>query len=132
MRSALAVVGMQPSDIDYINLHGTGTSLNDAMESIATATVMGGSIKCSSTKSLVGHTLGAAAAMELGFCWLALSDFNVDQLLPPHIWDGVPDPELPALGFARIGDKSPRLETCMSNSYAFGGCNVSLIIGRAD
>jgi len=130
MRAALVDADCQPADIDYINLHGTGTQLNDAMESIATAAVMGGAIPCSSTKALVGHTLGAASAMELGFCWLALSDNNPQCCLPPQVWDKQPDPTLPLLGFCGIGDRSPRLTKCMSNSYAFGGCNVSLIIGH--
>lgn len=130
MRAALTAANCSAGDIDYINLHGTGTQLNDAMESIATAAVMGGAIPCSSTKALVGHTLGAASAMELGFCWLTLTDLNPQHLLPPQVWDGQGDPALPQLGFSTVGEKAPRMAKCMSNSYAFGGCNVSLIIGH--
>ena len=74
MRGALADAGMRPAEIAYLNLHGTGTSLNDRMESSAISRVFGVSPPCSSTKSLVGHTLGAAGAMEAGFCWLVLRE----------------------------------------------------------
>lgn len=130
MRAALADAKLEPDAIDYVNLHGTGTALNDAMEALATAELVGGSVPCSSTKALVGHTLGAAAAMELGFCWMALSELNPGRRLPPHVWDGAPDPSLPSLSFCGVGAAAARLEVCMSNSYAFGGCNVSLLVGR--
>jgi 3-oxoacyl-[acyl-carrier-protein] synthase-1 len=130
MRLALAEAGCQAADIDYINLHGTGTPLNDAMESVATHAVFGAAIPCSSTKALVGHTLGAAGAMELGFCWLMMSDLNPERRLAPQVWDGVYDPAVPAIGLAAPGAWVDRLDRCMSNSYAFGGCNVSLVIGR--
>jgi 3-oxoacyl-[acyl-carrier-protein] synthase I len=131
MRRALVEAGVGPADIDYVNLHGTGTALNDSMESKAMSAVFPGGVPCSSTKSMVGHTLGAAGAMELGFCWLALSAANADRELPPHSWDGLHDPSLPALDLVSAHRRAKRLGTCMSNSFAFGGCNVSLIIGRA-
>ena len=131
MRAALEEGGLAPGAIDYINLHGTGTPLNDAMESIATHAVFGPGLPCSSTKALVGHTLGAAGAMELGFCWLLMSPgLNPDRRLPPQVWDGVFDPAVPAIGLVRPGQAVARLDSCMSNSYAFGGCNVSLVIRR--
>ena len=131
MRRALEEAGIAPADIDYVNLHGTGTLLNDSMESRAVRAVFADGVPCSSTKSMVGHTLGAAGAMELGFCWLALSGANTARELPPHVWDGEPDPALPALDLVPAHRRAAHLATCMSNSFAFGGCNVSLVIGSS-
>jgi len=131
LRAALAEAGLEPGQIDYLNLHGTGTPLNDSMESKAVRAVFPQGPPCSSSKSLVGHTLGAAGAMELAFCWLALEQGNQSRELPPHVWDGQADPELPALDLVEPGRQAGRLQVCMSNSFAFGGCNVSLIIGAA-
>ncbi len=124
MLEALADAG-SPT-IDYINLHGTGTELNDAMEAIATAAVFDVLPYSSSTKTMTGHTLGAASAVELGFCWLVLSPLNREKQLPPHLWDGESD----EIQLNMTGSRTvlPEIKTCMSNSYAFGGCNVSLII----
>ncbi|MGC5699948.1 beta-ketoacyl-[acyl-carrier-protein] synthase family protein [Pseudomonas sp. NFXW11] len=133
MRQALHNAGLQPGQIDYLNLHGTATQHNDAMESLAVAQLFPEGVPCSSTKPMSGHTLGAAGALEAAFCWLALSPDNPDQALPPHVWDAQPDPALPALhwvdGSQRLGAQTPR--RLMSNSFAFGGNNVSLIIGDA-
>ena len=129
VRRALAEAAVAPGEIDYVNLHGTGTILNDSMESRVVRAVFPGGVPCSSTKSLVGHTLGAAGAMELGFCWLALSAANAGRELPPHVWDGEADPALPVLNLVPAHRSPSRLRTCMSNSFAFGGCNVSLVIG---
>ena len=126
MRTALNRAQLQPQHIGYLNLHGTATQHNDAMESHAVTQVFPDGVPCSSTKPMTGHTLGAAGALEAAFCWLSLTH----RLLPPHVWDGHPDPALPALQWARSGDslKKPCL---MSNSFAFGGNNVSLIIAEA-
>lgn len=133
MRQALADAGLEASAIDYLNLHGTATQHNDAMESLATTTVFPEGVPASSTKPLTGHTLGAAGALEAAFCWLALSQWNPEHRLPPHRWDGEPDPELPALrlvdGASRLPAQRPR--RLMSNSFAFGGSNISLILGDA-
>jgi 3-oxoacyl-[acyl-carrier-protein] synthase-1 len=131
MRAALSDAGCQAEDIDYINLHGTGTPLNDAMESIAVHTVFPHLVPVSSTKGFTGHALGAAGAVELAFCCMALSPQNAENLLPPHIWDGAADPKLPALNFVKVGQKKNGLKRCLSNSFAFGGCNVSLVVERA-
>ncbi len=126
MRKALANANLTPEHIGYLNLHGTATQHNDAMESLAVASLFPQGVACSSTKPMSGHTLGAAGALEAAFCWLSLTHGR----LPPHVWDGQPDPALPALQWANTGDtlKKPRL---MSNSFAFGGNNISLIIGEA-
>jgi 3-oxoacyl-[acyl-carrier-protein] synthase-1 len=131
MRAALSDANCKAEDIDYINLHGTGTPLNDSMESIAVHAVFPHGVPVSSTKGFTGHTLGAAGAVELAFCCMALSPQNTENFLPPHIWDGIPDPSLPALDFVEAGRKAKRLRRCLSNSFAFGGCNVSLIAERA-
>jgi len=127
MRLALAAAGIDAGDIDYVNLHGTATEHNDAMESHAVAATFARPVPCSSTKALTGHTLGAAGALEAAFCWLALSDAG--RRLPPHVWDGVADPTLPPMAFTRAGDTlAPGRRHLMSNSFAFGGNNASLVL----
>lgn len=130
MKSALQDSSLNPEDIDYLNLHGTGTQLNDSMEAIAVSTTLPPSTYCSSTKPLTGHTLGAAGATELAFCWLALKQDGT--LLPAHCYDDCYDPEIPALNLVNSNSASDRLNITMSNSFAFGGNNVSVIIGRAE
>lgn len=133
MGKALSRAGLQPQQISYLNLHGTATQHNDAMESTAVNTLFPTGVPCSSTKPMTGHTLGAAGALEAAFCWLSLSAGNREQALPPHVWDNQPDPELPVLNWVtpatRLTSTGPRY--LMSNSFAFGGNNVSLIIGDA-
>ncbi|MCF3192952.1 beta-ketoacyl-[acyl-carrier-protein] synthase family protein [Pseudomonas bubulae] len=130
MRRALHRAGLQADQIGYLNLHGTATQHNDAMESHAVAQVFPEGVPCSSTKPMTGHTLGAAGALEAAFCWLSL---NHDGALAPHVWDGCGDPALPALNWVNAGQTlAPAPQRClMSNSFAFGGNNVSLIIGEA-
>ena len=131
MRAALRDASLNPGDgIGYLNLHATATPKNDEMESLATARVFPDGVPCSGTKPLTGHTLGASATTELAFCWLTLHPhWNPGRRLPPHRWDGVADPALPSL---RLADEDSRLEgpgVCMSNAFAFGGNNLSLLIG---
>ncbi|QEI07637.1 beta-ketoacyl-[acyl-carrier-protein] synthase family protein [Pigmentiphaga aceris] len=129
MRAALADAGLAPDAIGYLNLHGTGTPHNDAMESLAVAEVFGSQLLCSSTKPLSGHTLGAAGALEAAFCWLTLAD-NPGNRVPPHRWDAIADPALPLLNFARPGAQLAQdARYLLSNSFAFGGNNTSLILG---
>jgi len=128
MTFALTNAGLKSDDIDYLNLHGTGTKLNDAMESIAVSSIFPDTLPVSSTKPLTGHVLGAAGALELAFCCLALSSKNKEKFLPPHLWDGIFDPALPHLNFVPKGAKYNRLKHCMSNSFAFGGYNASVIV----
>ena len=132
MRQALHAAHLQPVDIHYLNLHGTGTPLNDAMEAKAIQRLFE-HVPCSSTKPTIGHCLGAAGAMEIGFCWLALQQGrNGVYPLPPHAWDGEPDETLPALPLVRCGDMLEQRGPVyfMSNSFAFGGNNCVVIIGR--
>lgn len=127
MRGALERAGLTPGDIDYVNLHGTATRHNDAMESLAVAEVFNQAVPCSSTKPLTGHTLAAAGAIEAALAWMTLVD-NPDGLLPPHWWDGVADPEITAIRLAAPGEALGRpLRHVLSNSFAFGGSNASLL-----
>ena len=133
MSKALSSAGTLPEQIRYLNLHGTATRHNDAMESLAVAKVFPTGVPCSSTKPLTGHTLGAAGALEAAFCWLTLSEHNPEQLLPPHRWDGEHDTDLPQLNLTAVGTNAvaSRPRRMMSNSFAFGGNNISLILGDA-
>lgn len=131
MRAALADGGLQPEDIGYINLHATATAKNDAMESLAVASVFPATPPVSGTKPMTGHALGAAAALEAVFCWLAITD--PAGRLPLHVWDGQADPDLPLLPVVSPGVvfDSGRPRYAMSNSFAFGGNNLSLIFGES-
>ena len=134
IRRAIESAGISPADVSYINLHGTGTKLNDSMEAKAVAAIFGDiSVPLSSTKAITGHTLGAAAALELAICWKALyeSDKEKNQAeLPLHVWDGVYDEELPRLHVVEAkSNKSSALKVCLSNSFAFGGANACLALG---
>ena len=128
MRRALARAGLAARDIDYVNLHGTATDQNDSMESCAVADVLGVDVAASSTKPLTGHALGAAGAIEAAIAWHTLVD-NPQGLLPVHWWDGVADPALPPLRLVAPGmalGRAPR--HVLSNSFAFGGSNASLVL----
>ena len=128
---ALARAGIEAAQIDYINLHGTATVQNDAMESRVMADLFGLEVPVSSTKPLTGHTLGAAAAVEAAFCWIAMQEANADGQLPAHLWDGQADPLLPTLNLVRAGDTlGRRLDWALSTSFAFGGSNAALVFGR--
>ena len=130
MRRALARAGVAPGEVDYVNLHGTATPQNDAMESLAVERVLGRDVPVSSTKPLTGHALAAAGAIEAAFAWHALVD-NPTGRLPVHWWDGVADPALPALRAVAPGMALGRpLRHVLSNSFAFGGSNASLLFAR--
>lgn len=131
MQAALQRAGIAPAAVDYINLHGTATPQNDAMESRAVAELFGLDTPLSSTKPLTGHALGAAGAIEAGIAWLTLAD-NPTGRLPPHWWDGARDPALPALRPVAPGESLGRpLRHVLSNSFAFGGSNACLLLGSA-
>jgi 3-oxoacyl-[acyl-carrier-protein] synthase-1 len=129
IRGALAQAAAAAKDVGYVNLHGTATLKNDAMESGVVSRVFGDA-PCSSTKSLIGHTLGAAGAQELGLCWLLLSESNRARRLPKHVWDGARDPTLAQLNLVEDGERFER-DMFVSNSFAFGGSNTAIAIGRA-
>lgn len=129
MKMALADAGLTADDIDYVNLHGTATPLNDQMESRAVSRVFPSSVLCSSTKPMTGHTLGAAGALEAAICWLTLME---EDVLPVHHWDGMADPELPALNFVTRQHASQKIQRVLSNSFAFGGNNVALVMERTE
>ena len=124
MKAALLNAELKPEQIGYINLHGTSTVHNDKAESLAMTTVFNPVPPASSTKPITGHTLGAAGTIEAAVCWMII---NKGKVLPVHCWDGVYDDELPPLPLD-VREGTPSI--CMSNSYAFGGCNVSLILGK--
>jgi 3-oxoacyl-[acyl-carrier-protein] synthase-1 len=132
VRRALEDAGLGASDIDYVQLHGTGTEHNDAAESKVVLRLFGQGVPCSSSKAQIGHTLGAAGAMAAAHCWLAAGRANPAGLLPPHLWDGAAAPGMLAASLVVPGQPlapgSRRI--FLSNAFAFGGSNVSLVIGR--
>lgn len=130
MNIAMTDAGISPEHVDYLNLHGTATAQNDAMESIAVNRVLGEHTPVSSTKSLTGHTLGAAGALEAAFCWLLLSELNRDDGLPINAMIGEVDGTLPAINLIRKETSYLRKNAnyMMSNSFAFGGNNIALVL----
>ncbi len=131
MKMALNEAGKDSEEINYINLHGTATPLNDAMESKAISAVFSEQQAISSSKGMTGHALGAAAALELGICWQLLNSDDDTGLLIPNINEDKLDPGLPELNFVAKDQKLGRkIQSCQSNSFAFGGNNVSIVIGR--
>jgi 3-oxoacyl-[acyl-carrier-protein] synthase I len=125
MQAALSIGSMEPSDIDYINLHGTGTPSNDRSESQAVTSLFGPTTPCSSTKGATGHTLGAAGALEAVISGLAIQN----GLMPGGIRSTRIDPTLTA-HYIRENRRAP-VRRVLSNSFGFGGTNCSLIFGRA-
>lgn len=126
IRNALADAGLAPDDIDYVNAHGTGTPENDKMEYLGISTVFGERMKevpVSSNKSMVGHTLSAAGAVEAVFTLLTIAN----QRIPPTINYKVPDPAIPLDVVPNVA-RDVRVRHAISNSFGFGGQNVSLII----
>ncbi|MBB5217777.1 3-oxoacyl-[acyl-carrier-protein] synthase-1 [Treponema rectale] len=136
MKAALENAGLEEKDIGYVNLHGTGTKFNDSMEGKAVDKVFNGrKVLCSSTKSITGHTLGAAGSLELAACYMTLKNNSGKKncILPCQVWDGERDEDIPELNFVTAGKEyvfDDEIKFCMSNSFAFGGSNVTLIIGR--
>lgn len=125
MEVALKSAGLTPSDIGYINLHGTATPSNDAAEGNAVAALFGNGVPCSSTKGATGHTLGAAGAVEAIIGALALED----GLLPGGVHTRRLDPALD-LDYL-LENRSGRPSRVLSNSFGFGGSNCSLVLGSS-
>jgi len=129
MRRALADAGLAPDDIGYVNAHGTGTPENDKMEWVGLQAVFGdraGSIPVSSNKSMIGHTLTAAGAIEAIFSLLAIRH----GVLPPTINYEIPDPAVPIDCVPNVA-RSATVTHAISNSFGFGGQNVCLVVGAA-
>ena len=126
MGMALAQAGLTPEQVGYINLHGTATRLNDAMESQAVYRLFGDRVPCSSTKPLTGHVLGAAGAIEAALACLLLE--RALPLPPQRVMTGDP-----ALAPIRLVSGTTPLATprILSNSFAFGGNNISLLFGKS-
>jgi len=129
MSRAINNAGVNPEQVDYINAHGTASMVNDKMETLAIKRVFGtraaGKIAISSTKSMVGHCLGASGAIEAVATVLALCR----QVAPPTIHLDTPDPDCD-LDYVPNNARKRKIEVAMSNSFAFGGNNTSLIFGR--
>jgi 3-oxoacyl-[acyl-carrier-protein] synthase II len=128
MRNALKDAGLSPDEIDYINPHGTSTPENDKMEYLGVAAMFGErahNIPISSNKSMIGHTLSAAGAIEAVFSLLTLEH----QRLPPTINYDIPDPAIP-LDVVPNKARDGRVTHVLSNSFGFGGQNASLVLSR--
>jgi 3-oxoacyl-[acyl-carrier-protein] synthase-1 len=123
MQHALNIAGLEPGDIDYINLHGTATPANDLSEAIAINRLFGHSIPCSSTKGWTGHTLGAAGILEAVFSLLCLQHGFMPKSLNTQQVD--PDIKINIL----TENNSQSVHKVLSNSFGFGGSNCSLIFG---
>jgi 3-oxoacyl-[acyl-carrier-protein] synthase II len=126
MQLALDAAGVTASEIGYVNAHGTGTPQNDRVEALALSCVFGEEgVLVSSTKSLVGHTMAAAGTLEAVGTVLALQH----SLLPPTANLRCPDPEVPFDCIPEVARPAP-VEVALSNSFGFGGQNVSLVFRR--
>ncbi len=128
MERALADAGLQPTDVDYISAHGTGTVLNDATETAAIKRALGDhayKVAISSTKSMTGHIMGATGAIESVFCALAMRD----HVLPPTINYKTPDPECD-LDYVPNIARSAKIDLCLNHAFGFGGHNAVLAIRR--
>jgi 3-oxoacyl-[acyl-carrier-protein] synthase II len=128
MQMALDDAGVNPADVGYINAHGTSTSLGDIAESTAVKTVFkehARTVSISSTKSQLGHLLGASGGVEMIFCTLAIRD----GVIPPTINLHNPDPECD-LDYTPNTARERKITAAMSNSFGFGGHNGSLIVGK--
>ena len=131
MSLAMADAKVNPDEVDYINAHGTSTPLNDKMETQAIKTALGPEvsrkIQVSSSKSMSGHLLGAAAAIESAVCAMAIRD----QVIPPTINYETPDPECD-LDYVPNTAREARVKICLNNSFGFGGHNASLLLRAID
>ena len=124
---ALDDAGLKAEDIDYINLHGTGTVSNDLMEANAIYKVFGDNVPASSTKPFTGHCLGAAASIEAFICYQILKG---KKNLPIHKYDNEYDENLPKINLVNSNTENKKINTCMSTSFGFGGTNAVVIMGN--
>ncbi len=131
MRAALKRAGLDPSKIDYINAHGTSTPLGDEIELQAVKRLFGSAterLSMSSTKSAIGHLLGAAGAVEAIFCLLAIRD----GVAPPTLNLEDPSDACQGIDLVPLQARERRIDIALSNSFGFGGTNASLVLGRLD
>jgi 3-oxoacyl-[acyl-carrier-protein] synthase II len=126
MEQALAAALMQPGEVGYVNGHGTATAQGDVAESRATAAVFGGHMPISSQKSFLGHTLGACGALE---AWFSVEMMNRGWFAPTLNLENV-DPECAPLDYIRGDGREIRAAAVVSNNFAFGGVNTSLVMRR--
>lgn len=124
---ALDDAGLKAEDIDYINLHGTGTVSNDLMEANAIYKVFGDNVPASSTKPFTGHCLGASASIEAFICYQILKG---ERNLPIHKYDNEYDENLPKINLVNSNTENKKINTCMSTSFGFGGTNAVVIMGN--
>jgi 3-oxoacyl-[acyl-carrier-protein] synthase I len=125
MERALRSAGASPADIDYVNLHGTGTRTNDAAEDCAVWQMFNGTTPCSSTKGATGHLLGAAGITEAIISILAIGN----DLMPGSAHTREIDPALRSNYL--LNNREARVRRVMSNSFGFGGSNCSVVLGAA-
>jgi 3-oxoacyl-(acyl-carrier-protein) synthase len=128
MRRALRDACIGPQDVQYINAHGTSTAFNDLNETRAIKAVFGEhayKLHVSSTKSAIGHTLGAAGGLEFAFCTLAVRD----GMIPPTINQHTPDPECDLNYVPNVAIRRD-VDVALSNSFGFGGHNCTLAVRR--
>ncbi len=125
IQAALDDANLKPGNIDYINLHGTGTISNDLMEANAIYKVFGDKVPASSTKPLTGHCLGAAASIEAFICYQILKG---ERNLPIHKFDGEYDETLPKINLVTENTPQKEVKVCMSTSFGFGGTNAVVVL----
>ena len=123
-----ALGNIKPCEIDYINLHGTGTVANDLMEATAISAVFGEKVPSSTTKPLTGHCLGAAASIEIALC-AKLIETNSEKLFP-HIYDGEYDLDIPKINLVKKNKIYNPTKTCLCTSFGFGGTNCAITLRR--
>ena len=128
MAAALKDAGLTPADVDYINAHGTSTGLGDMGELAAVKNMFAGTNACmSSTKSMTGHLLGAAGAVEAIFCVMAIRN----GIVPPTINLTDPVDEVGDFDLVPNVAKKRKVDVALSNSFGFGGTNASLVMKKA-
>lgn len=127
IKTALKEANLTPQNIDYINLHGTGTTSNDLMEATAIHEIFKDTIPCSSTKPMTGHCLGAASTIEIGLCCKLLETQN--PTLYPHIYNQNYDSTLPKIKLITHPISKP-VNNCLCTSFGFGGTNTAIIISK--